>query len=86
MKIEFIFEELRKEYNLYLDACEGKPDYEVQMIIDDARRELPSIISDEYAGEILDNYRTIMGGRILMDKHTVKQMIVSMFFERFESK
>ena len=80
MTMDQVFQLLQAEYNLFLEAIEGKSEFDCFIILTEVKNDMPKVVPDEFAAQVLNNYHEILGGKLLMDRDTVKKMIVSMFF------
>lgn len=80
MTVDYVFQLLQKEYDLFMEACEGKSEFDAFIILTEVKNDMPKAVPDVFAAQVLNNYNEILGGKLLMDRDTVKKMIVSMFF------
>lgn len=80
MTMDYVFQLLQKEYDLFMEACEGKSEFDAFIILTEVKNDMPKVVPDDFAAHVLNNYHEILGGKLLMDRDTVKKMIVSMFF------
>ena len=80
MTMDYAFQLLQKEYDLFMEACEGKSEFDAFIILTEVKNDMPKMVPDDFAAQVLNNYNEILGGKLLMDRDTVKKMIVSMFF------
>ena len=77
--MNFISEQIVAEYSPY-SATAKKHDNPIDhiVIVQQAFEEIPEIISDAYVDGILEHFHSNFDNKILLDKKTIKQLIVSM--------
>lgn len=81
--LEYIFSILQKEYDEYQrtlnDDSVQRSFVEVGLIYEQMLEELPHKVPDYFADKTVSFMFNEMGCRVLLDPHTIKRIIVSMF-------
>lgn len=76
----YLFDQIKKEYAEYVKTAEKHNDSPIDgyVIMGHCYEELPLMIADKFAEDVLYVYHDKFDGKLLIDPHTIKQIICAM--------
>ena len=85
---QLLFTEIDSEYKEYKKTADSYPDSPIEqfVIMGTCYDELPDVISDSFAEDVLTSYNTLFNGKVMMDTATIKKIICSVYIASIDQE